>query len=80
MIYPCWTYQCLNDAKMGPCPLDGVANVIKAPMVGPVSGGCTYVVKVQSPHRWKSPDNLRLDATRHYLLLVHLPVNGVSLT
>ncbi len=63
---------------MDPWLLDGFANVVKAPMVGPVSGGCTYVVKVGSPHCLKSSDNLRLGATRHYLLLVHLPVNGVS--
>jgi hypothetical protein len=72
-------FQCRNGAKMGPCLLDGFANVVKAPMMGPVSGGCTYVVKVGSPHRWKSSDNSRLGATRHYPLLVHLPVNGVSL-
>ncbi len=59
--------------------LDGFANVVKAPTVGPVSGGHTYVLKVGSPHCWKSSNNLRLGATRHYLLLVHLPVNGVSL-
>jgi hypothetical protein len=64
---------------MGPCTLDGFANVLKALMVGPVSGGCTYVLKVGSPHCWKSSNNLRLGVTRHYLLLVHLPVNGVSL-
>jgi hypothetical protein len=79
MIYPCWSLQCCNCTKMGPCPLDGFANVAKAPKVGPVSGGCTYVIKVGSPHHWNSLDNLRLGATRHYPLLVHLPVNGVSL-
>ncbi len=60
--------------------LDGFANVVKAPMVGPVSEGCTYVLKVGSPYCWKSSNNLRLGAMRHYLLLAHLPVNGVSLT
>jgi hypothetical protein len=64
---------------MGPCPLDGFANVLKAPMVEPVSGGGTYVLKVVSPHCWKSSNNLSLGATRHYPLLVHLPVNGASL-
>jgi hypothetical protein len=65
---------------MGPCTLDGFANVLKAPMVGPVSGGHTNVLKVGSLHCWKSSDDLRLGAMRHYPLLAHLPVNGVSLT
>ncbi len=67
MIHPCWSLRCLNGAKMGPCRLDGFANVLKAPMVGPVSGGHTYVLKVGSPHRWKSSDNLGLGVTMHYL-------------
>jgi hypothetical protein len=79
MIYPCWSVRCHNGVKIGPCPLNGFANVVKALMVGPVSGGCTYVIKVGSPHCWKSSNNLRLGATRHYPLLVHLPVNGISL-
>ncbi len=42
-------------------------NTTKAPMVGSVSGGCTYVLKVGSPHCWKSSDNLRLGVMMHYL-------------
>jgi hypothetical protein len=43
MIHPCWSLQFLNGTKMGPCTLDGFANVLKAPLVGPVGGGRTFI-------------------------------------
>ena len=43
MIHPCWSLQFLNGTKMGPYMLDSFANVLKAPMVGPVSGGRTFM-------------------------------------
>jgi hypothetical protein len=63
---------------MGPCTLDGFANVLKAPMVGPVGGGHTFM-KGGIPPPLEVINDLRLGATRHYLLLAHLPVNSVSL-